>query len=434
MAQRIDAIVEQQSPSEKPEEKSRLTDAIVKHLPLPGKNSKIYPDGDVSGLGVRVTAAGAKAYVLRYRVRGSGRERTYTIGACDNWTIGAARKEARRLRQAIDRGEDPQGDLEDQRAAPTVADLIDRFVAEHVASLRPGTAYAYGGLLDNHVRSFFGQHVKVADVTYADCDALHRKITKSGTPYAANRCIATLSKMFSFAIRLNMRTDGINPARGVRRNYEAKRKRYLKGDELPRLTTALATHPNQQAANIIRLILLTGCRRGEAMSACWADIDLAEGIWSKPFSTVKQKSDHVAPLNAPARQLLSEIRAEQTAKHRQLSRWVFPSDKGSVGHVVELARAWGVICESAGIGEKLRIHDLRHSFASQLASGGASLPLIGALLGHASPATTHRYVHLFQDPQRAAAEKVGAAIAAAGKGAEGVDGVVDFPTGGRHGR
>jgi integrase len=412
----------------------RLTDALVRHLPLPEKNSKVHYDGDIPGFGVRITAAGARSFILRYRTRGAGRERTFTVGSAANWQTTAARAEAKRLRRLIDQGGDPVGDIEAEREAPTMAHLCDRFLAEHVTSLRLGTAYAYRMLVDNHVRPFFGQHAKVDDVVYADCDALHRNITKSGTPYAANRCVAVLSKMFSFAIRLNIRTDGVNPARGVRRNYEQKRKRYLRGDELARLTTALASHPNQQSANIVRLILLTGCRRGEAMSARWADFDLAAGTWSKPGSSTKQWEDHVAPLSAPARQLLSEIRAQQAAENRQIGPWVFPST-GASGHVVELARTWRAICESAGIVENLRIHDLRHSFASQLASGGASLPLIGALLGHSSPSTTHRYAHLFDDPQRAAAEKVGAVIAAAGKDAEtGKDMVETFPEGGRRGR
>jgi hypothetical protein len=179
--------------------------------------------------------------------------------------------------------------------------------------------------------------------------------------------------------------------------------------------------------------LLTGCRRMEAMSARWADIDVS-GIWTKPGSSTKQKSDHVALLSGPARQLLSEIRAEQIADDRHLGTWVFPSSDSSTGHVVELARAWRTLCKAAGI-SGLRIHDLRHSFASQLASGGASLPLIGALLGHSNPTTTARYAHLFQDPQRAAVERVGAIVGAAGKDAnETVETVETFPKGARHGR
>ena len=172
-------------------------------------------------------------------------------------------------------------------------------------------------------------------------------------------------------------------------------------------------HPGQADSQHIRPLLLTGARRAKCWPRKWADIDLGTGTWIKPGATTKQKSDHAMPLSAPARQLLAEIRDEQASKRRPLGEYVFPGSGGS-GHIVEIKRAWRNICKSANI-TGLRIHDLRHSFASQLASGGASLPLIGALLGHSNPATTHRYAHLFDDPQRAATEKVGAIISAAGK-------------------
>jgi integrase len=320
------------------------------------------------------------------------------------------------LRRLIDQGEDPLGAIEAKRAEPAVAELIDRFLAEHVqVRLRPESARQYRHLIERHVRPHFGAHIKVADVSFADIDALHRKITKSGATYAANRVASLCSKMFALAARWNMRDD--NPCKGIERNYEAKRKRYLSADELVKLTAALAEHPSKQSANVVRILLLSGARRGEVMSMRWADLDLTAGTWTKPGSTTKQKSDHAVPLGGPARQLLSEIHAEQTADGLHLGTWVFPSPESRTGHVIELAHAWRAICSAAGI-EGLRIHDLRHSFASQLASGGASLPLIGALLGHSNPATTARYAHLFDDPMRAAVEKVGAVIVNAGKDVE----------------
>ena len=276
----------------------------------------------------------------------------------------------------------------------------------------------HGGRLPAHAAQSHPaalKHLKVSDINFSDIDALHSKITKAGHPYRANRVIAVASKMFSLAQRWNMRTD--NPCKGIERNDEYKRKRYLSADELTQLTKALASHPNKQTADIIRLLLLTGARRGEVLSMRWADLDLTTGTWSKPASSTKQREAHEVPLSAPARQLLSEIRDEQARAHprRPLSEYVFPGG-GNAGHVVEVKRAWRQLCKAAGI-TGLRIHDLRHSFASQLASGGASLPLIGALLGHSNPATTHRYSHLFDDPQRAAVERVGAIIETAGKSA-----------------
>jgi len=382
---------------------TRLTDAIVKRLPAPPKGNRIYYDQDVGGFGCRVTAAGSRAFVLTYWTR-VGRQRRFTIGGFPDWSTAAARDEARRLKQLIDQGGDPLAELEAERGAPSVADLCDRFEAEHLPRKRPATQAEYRRQIARDVRPVLGGR-KVAEVAWADIDALHRKMTKAGRPYQANRTVALLSKMFSLAIQWRMRPD--NPCKGIERNQETKRKRYLNGNELARLTAALAAYEDHQAADIIRLLLLTGSRRGEAMAARWADIDLTAGVWTKPGSTTKQKTDHVAPLSAPARQLLADL------QRRTNSPWVFPSDSAP-GHRVTIQKAWVAICTAAGI-TGLRVHDLRHSFASQLASGGASLPLIGSLLGHSSPSTTARYSHLFDDVQRSAVERVGAIIGNGGR-------------------
>jgi Arm DNA-binding domain len=200
-----------------------LTEAFVRRLPKPGKGNKVYYD-NVPGFGIRITVAGTAAFIFNYRVRGTGRERRITIGRFPNWTVGAARKEARRLQQMVDQGGDPLGDIEAERRAPTVGDLCDRFEQEHLPRKRAGTVQAYRLILAKHIRPHFGTHTKVADVTFEDIDALHRKISKSGAPYAANRTLAVLSKMFSLATRWNMRTD--NPAKGIgRTNFHVKQQR-----------------------------------------------------------------------------------------------------------------------------------------------------------------------------------------------------------------
>ena len=379
---------------------------------MPAKGNRITYDATVPNFGARVTAAGARSFVLNYRVRGTGQQRRYTIGDAADWSTGAARQEARRLRRLVDEGGDPLGDIADERAAPTVNELIDRFLTEHVEPrLRPATVKAYRQLLTKHARPALGR-LKVTAVDYAHVDRLHRQIS-ADAPYVANRLTQVLSKMFALSIRWRMRED--NPVKGVSRNYESKRRRYLSGDELPRLIEALAAYPDRQASNIIRMLLLTGARLGEVLTMRWADIAEVEErgakaprlVWTKPASTTKQKADHVVPLGAPAAALLNEIRGP-------LGIFVFPSSLNDTGHIVDISRAWRAICRAAGI-TGLRVHDLRHSFASQLVSSGASLPLIGALLGHSNPKTTSRYAHMFDDPMRKAVDTVGAVITAAGK-------------------
>jgi integrase len=393
----------------------RLGDvATVSKLPRPAKGNRIYYDDAVPGFGCRVTAAGHRAFIFNYRTRG-GRERRYTIGDAGGeggWTVGAARIRARELRRQVDDGGDPLGEIEAEREAPTLADLIKRFEQEHLTRKRASTAADYKRMIANHIAPAM-KNRKVADVTFADVERLHSKITGAGHAYRANRVIAVLSKIFSLSIRWGYRET--NPCKGVERNYESKRRRYLTGDELGQLVAALSTHPDQGTADIFRLLLLTGARRGEVLAMRWADLDLPAGTWTKPASVTKQREEHQVPLSAPARLLLGGIRERLASKNpkKPLGEYVFPGN-GDVRHIVNVKRAWKIICKNAGI-SGLRIHDLRHSFASQLASGGASLPLIGALLGHSNPATTHRYTHLFDDPQRAAVERVGAVIAAAGQ-------------------
>jgi len=384
----------------------KLTDRLIKQLAPPQSGYTIAYDTEVSGLGVRITAAGSKSFVLRYRHNRIAR--TYTIGryGTNNWTLAAARKRAGELRRKLARGDDPAAERSDARRAPTVADLCERFLEEHLPKTRPSTQRDYRALIANDILPAM-KHLKVASVTFSDVDTLHRKMTKRA-PHRANRAVAVMSKMFNLAIKWGWRTD--NPARGIERNQEPPRHRYLSGEELERLTTALAEHPDQQAANVIRLLLLTGARRGEVQSATWDQFDLADGVWTKPGATTKQKTEHRIPLSAPARQLLAEL--HEVAGDNAV--FVFPGRFD--GHRVEIKYDWAALCEAARI-DGARLHDLRHSYASMLASAGLSLPVIGALLGHSQPQTTQRYAHLLDDPLREATERVGAVIGG-GKSAE----------------
>jgi integrase len=301
----------------------------------------------------------------------------------------------------VDSGHDPQGVVLAGRAAPTMAELCRRFLEEHATLRRASTAAGCESAIANYIRPELGAH-KVDDVTYADVQKLHRKITKLGRPYRANRIVAQLSKMFSLAIRWGMRTDNLNPCRGIERNQEHKRVRYLSPDELGRLTKALADHQDRQGVAVIRLLLLTGARKGEVLAMRWDDIQ--EGVWVKPGHTTKQRTEHRVPLSAPAKLLISEL--EQKSEH------VFPGH-GKLPHRAGIQRTWAELCDAAGI-KGCRVHDLRHTHASLLASSGHSLALIGSLLGHASPVTTHRYAHLLDEPLRVAVEKVGRMVAGAG--------------------
>jgi integrase len=380
-----------------------LTDQSTKALIAPEKGSRITYDGPGGepGFGVRVTANGVKAFILTYRNKGHV-DRRFTIGKYPAWSVDKARKEARRLRTQIDRGSDPVAERDADRKAPFVRDLAERYIEEHLSKKRPSTRYDVEGQLRKWILPAIGS-LKVADVRPADIERLHAKITNAGSPIRANRCISTVSKMMSLAIRWEMRSD--NPCRhAIERNAENKRNRFLSPVEIARLSEALAQHTNQQSADLIRLLMLTGARPGETMRARWdPDIDFDAGTWTKPGSTTKQATLHLVPLSAPARELL--VRMKGQAK----TEYLFPGREGR-GHLTTIKKSWSAIAKAADL-PGVRLYDAaRHSFASISASSGASLSLIGALLGHSNPATTARYAHLMLDPLREAAERVGAVV------------------------
>ncbi len=383
---------------------------LIKDLPAPARGSKIHYDSDPTGFALRVTAGGVRTFVMSYTVQGNGIRRLKKIGkhGPNGWTVTEARAEAKRLRKLIDAGGDPMGEIHAARAAPNVADLAGLYCEERLPKKRPKTQEEYRAMLRLFILPALGR-LKVAAVQHTDIAKLHRGL--KDRPIRANRVVSLCSRLFNLAIREEMRPDN-NPARGVERNPENRRERYLSQAELVRLTEALGEYENQQAADVVRLLLLTGARRGEVLAMEWPHVDLETGIWTKPSSHTKTKKLHRVPLNAAALEILVKLKDQGLSETH-----VFPGRRPGQP-LQELHRAWKRVLKEAEI-EDLRIHDLRHSYASILASAGLSLPVIGALLGHAQPSTTARYAHLFDDPLREATERVGAIVEAAGKpGAE----------------
>ena len=378
----------------------RLTDIEIKRLASPKRDNRTTFDDAVKGFGIRITPTGARTFILAYRRKSDGKQRRYSIGAFGAWTTTQAREEAKRLKRVVDGGGDPAGEREDSRAAPNMADLCRRFEQDYIPRNRPTTQRVYKQQIAADIMPEFSE-AKVAAVSHADVDAWHHRLSKRA-PTHANRALAVLSKMLSLAVRWGMRTD--NPCRGVERNQERKRNRYLSGAELARLSKSLAELPDQGAANAVRLLLLTGARRGELLAARWDDFDLKRAVWTKPGATTKQKTEHRVPLSAAACQLLAEMQGQAGD---DAGGYLFPARGG--GHRPHINEAWIRVRKAAKL-PGVRLHDLRHSFASIGASSGLSLPVIGALLGHTTPVTTARYAHLMDDPLRQATERIGAVI------------------------
>jgi integrase len=416
-----------------------VSEKTVKAMEPPASGNRIVYDQEVKGFGVRITKAGAKAFILNYRV--GRQERRITIGSYPDWKVSAARDRAKELKKEIDKGHDPMADRHEQRTAPTVADLAQLYRETHLPRKRDSSRVNDENLLTNHVLPRLGKK-RVADVRRTDVAAMHREIGKTA-PIAANRTLALVSKMFAVAAAEEWRAD--NPCKGVERNPENRRERFLSPAEIGRLADAITASKQKVSANALRLLLLTGARRGETLAAKWSEFDLAAGVWVKPSAHTKSKKSHRVPLSAPALLLVTEMQAAA----KEGCPFLFPTStvpgKDAKGrpvwsHLTDVKRTWATVCKAAGLvvevakltpagkpvldkkGEPVtvwqptvRLHDLRHTYASVLASSGMSLPIIGALLGHTQAATTQRYSHLMDDPLRAATERMGSVVTGAGK-------------------
>lgn len=375
--------------------RSILTDKLVKEAPAPANGNRITYDARLPGFGLRVTAAGARSFVFNYFA--AGRERRITIGRYPAWSVLAARKHAEQLRRQVDLGGDPLESRIEERTAPTVRDLFDRYASEHLPNKAPRSAQDDRAMWRNDILPRLGSR-KVRELVASDCDELHKSISLD-RPVRANRVVEVLRKALNLAIRWGWIER--NPASGVRRNQEQKRHRYLRREDVARLISALELHPERASADAILLMLLTGCRKSEALQAQWSQFDLQRRVWTKPSSQTKQRREHRVPYSLAVADLLSRRAKARTCSYIFAGRANQP--------LQDVRRTWTAVCRASGL-SSVRLHDLRHTFASLAASSGQSLLIVGELLGHSTPQTTKRYASLYDDSLRVAAEGVAAVI------------------------
>ena len=369
----------------------RLTERLVSKLPAPVRGQRIVFDKDARGLGVRITRNGAKSYVLDYRIH--GRQRRLTIGSTAEWSLSAARNFAFELRHEIRRGIDPMdpGSRILTSRARTVRDAWSRYERDYLPKLSVKAASDTTRYWQRDILPVIGDR-PLDTVTFADVETVHRRVPGG---FAANRAIESLRRVFNLAIRWEW--CDANPAKGFEANPEQPRQQYLTPDQVRRVLEELnAECRSPNSAAIIRLLLLTGARFGEVARMRWEDVDLVEGIWTKPASATKQRREHRVPISEPALEIISgQPRAGEL---------IFPRPDGKA--FLDVRKTWHGALDRAGV-PRVRIHDCRHSFASILASNGVSLHVVGALLGHSPPQTTARYSHLYDSVLQEAAERVG---------------------------
>jgi integrase len=387
--------------------KISITEKAIKALRSPESGSRIYYDREVRGFGVRITANGVVSFVLNYSL--GGRERRYTIANYPEKGVAWARDEANRLRGTIRDGVDPLEQRQQSYAEPTVADLANDYLDKHARKYKRASSIRNDqGLLRNIVLPRLG-NFRVSTVGQRDIAKLHGGL--KATPYHANRVLSLLSKMFSLAEEWKWRTD--NPTKGIPRFPEDRRETWLSVEQLESLRRALADYVDQNAANAIRLLILTGAREDEVLSAQWSDFDLKRGRWTKPSHHTKQKKIEHIPLSQAALGVLNGMH------HGRTGLYLFPGR--FQGARVTLRRVWMQICRAAGLASEyqlqgkrrmltrfrptVRINDLRHTFASHLVSSGQSLHIVGRLLGHTQAATTQRYAHVADEALRTASNQ-----------------------------
>jgi integrase len=409
----------------------RLTKRSIDDI-LPNGSEFTVWDTDLTGFGLRVRENGVKSYVVVYR-SGHGRKapvRRLTIGRVGKVTPDEARTLARKAIGSIAHGYDPAADKAKARSAISVNELADLFLAEHVQPKRKQATYlSYRATLNKYVRVNLGT-LPAEKLTSARVAELHLRL--QDLPSAANRTVAVLHSMFSFAQKRGYVAEvSSNPASRIEKYRETSRERYLTVEELLRLGEALreaettgigwiakpaavrskhSSRPENQrtifscyAIAALRLLLLTGCRLREILNLRWEYIDFERGMIFLPDSKTGRKP---IILNGAAVLILKQL--------PRFGDFVLPGDAGDRPRH-DLKRVWTAVSRQANL-SGVRIHDLRHTFASYGAGSGLSLPIIGKLLGHSQPATTQRYAHLDVDPLRRASDQIGATISDALEG------------------
>jgi integrase len=408
---------------------ARLTKRVVDEL-APANRPTIIYDTELKGFGVRVMPSGSKAWIVEFRPNGGGRKvptKRMTLGQTTTLNADEARKAARDILAAVRLGQDPARERTLNRETPTVREFVERYLAEEAEpKLKPGTMSNYRIYFRKHVTPEIGA-TKINAVSPGNIAKLHRKIGVA-KPVTANRIVEAISSLYRYAATTGVVEKGFNPTIGISAFREVRRERFLTTEELQRLGAALreaetvglpwntdetkrrAKHLPEPAKRLIvfspyvtaaiRLLLFTGCRLREILHLRWNEIDFGRELFFLPDSKTGKRA---VVLNAPALTVLNQL--------KRIGTYVILGEKSDRPRS-DLNRPWGRITVHAKL-EGLRIHDLRHSFASIGAGGGLGLPIVGKLLGHATAATTARYAHIDNDPLKRASERIGRTIEAA---------------------
>jgi len=380
----------------------KLTKRIV-DAAKPTSDREVFRwDAELRGFGLRVKPTGVKSYIIQYRTR-TGISRRMTIGQHGVLTAEEARREAKVQLGRAAKGDDAAADKANARDGLSFATFTERYLSDHAATKKKPSSVRMDRInLNKHILPILGRR-RLDTIGRADVVRLHHSMRDA--PGAANRCLALLSKMMNLAERWGERPDGSNPCRHVEKYREHKRNRFLSADELARLGAACLRCEKDEKLGLsflalVRLLIFTGARLSEIQKAQWDWVDFKSGVIHLPDNKTGAKT---IMLPAPALDVLARLARVDA------NPYIITGEGNR--YLVSVWKPWAVLRALAGL-KDVRLHDLRHSFASVGAAGGMSLNVIGGLLGHRQTQTTSRYAHLAADPLKTAANQIAAAIAA----------------------
>ena len=375
----------------------------------PTNRDTFYFDSEVKGFGLKQSVGGKKTYVVQYRF--NGRKRRFTIGPHGSpWTPDSAKAEAKRLLGLVANNTDPAELKAEIKNDLTLGQLCDLYLREGCATKSPNTVATDTGRINRHIKPLLGSRklksvtrpmverlmVDVANgKTKADIKTGNRgRAIVRGGPGTASKCVALLSTVFNFAIKRGLLEE--NPATGIEKYKDKKRERFLTSKEFKTLgeTLAAANHHNPYALAAIKVLMLTGLRKNEVINMKWDDLQAELGVILIPESKTGKK---FVPLTQPVATILKGLSRIEGCDY------IFPGvdNRPYQG----LPKVWAKIRKQVNL-EDVRLHDLRHSFASVGAMGGESLYILGKLLGHTDQSTTQRYAHIGNNPLAKAAEEI----------------------------
>jgi integrase len=384
--------------------RKRITKSVVDGM-RPGE---LVWDTKLIGFGVRFQR---RDKIFVYKCRIGNRQRWFAIGKYGQpWTVAEAENRVKVIQGDIANDLDPAAIRDERAKNPTIRQAAAIFLETIISKRRKATQVIYNDFFERLIYPKLGD-VKVAEIKFSDMTLLHYGLRS--TPVTANRVIAALSTLFSWCERTGLRPKHSNPVHGVERFEERSRERFLSPRELARLGIAIARAERNSTESVfalaaIQLLMLTGCRRNEILELQWKDVQFERAMLFLPETKTGARPVY---LSAPALSVLAAL--PKVSKNP----YVIVGHKDGQ-HLVNLRKVWIRTCKVARLRD-VRLHDLRHSFASVGVSGGASLAIVGKLLGHTKSSTTEKYSHLAADPVRAVNEAMGQQIAAMLSGKKG---------------